>query len=108
MKVNLNAEIGPLLGGPKETLGAVLIFLLDNSSPGSREMARQCGRLADRIANGNVELKKEDLELLETAMDADKGMKTWALQGLEFHLWPNKLADSDRERLSKRFNGKAG
>ena len=110
MKVDLKAEIGPLLGGPKETLKAVLIFLLDNSAPGSRELARQCGRLANRIAdaNGKVDLVDAEITLLKTTLDSDKGMKTWALEALEYHLWPKELADSDRERLSKRFNGKDG
>ncbi len=110
MKLDLNQTIADRDGNQAVPLKSALTFLLDNSSPGSRELARQLGRLSDRIAdaNGSAELVEADIQLLRTALDADKGMKTWALEALEYHLWPGELADSDRERLGKKFNGKGG
>ena len=110
MKINLESELRDPSGGPDVSLSSALMHLLYNSAPGETGIAMQCGRLGDRIgeAKGSVELSDADKALVRTALKADKGMKAWALEGLEYYLWPDELAKSDRERLSKRFNGKAG
>ena len=105
----MNIELGTIIsdreGNQRASLKDSLLFLLDNSPPGSREMARQFGRLADKIAdsNGSVELNDGEIGNIRTCVDKDIGMKTWALEALDFHLWPHELADSDRERLERRY-----
>ena len=105
MKLDLNKTISDRDGMQKTPLKLALCFLLDNFSPGSREVARQHGRLSDKIAesNGITDISDADIQLIRALLDADKGMKTWALEALEYHLWPDELADSDRERLARRY-----
>ena len=105
MNINPETIIQDREGTQRVTLKASLLFLLDNASPGEREKARQMGRLADKISdsNGSVELEDGDIKLVRDCLDADRGMKVWALEALEYNLWPQELADSDRERLSRKF-----
>lgn len=104
MKLELGTIISDRDGNQRVSLKTSLLFLLDNAAPGNRDLARQFGRLADKIAesNGSVELNDGEIGNIRACVEKDMGMKTWALEALDFHLWPHELADSDRERLERR------
>lgn len=105
MNIDPNSTIFDREGLQVVPLKAALLHLLDNASPGEREAARRYGRLADKISDSNGDMDLEDSEIkdIRQAIDADKGMKVWALEGLEYRLWPSELAESDLERLNKRY-----
>jgi len=85
---------------------AALTHLLDNAPATTRDEARCNGRLCDKIteAEMTVDLTDDDLARIKKALESDKGMKSWAMEGIEYFLWPGDLADSDKERLAARYN----
>jgi len=104
MLVNLDQLIHNLDGDQRATLRNALVGTLDNTPADTRDYARRVQRLADRLADGGtVELSDAEMGLLREVIDARKGWHPWALESLDYFLWPEELADSDRERIAKRY-----
>lgn len=105
MKIDMSIALSNRNASTTISLGAALLEILDGSAGSSRDQARQMGRLADRIegATEPVELSETEISLIENVLDRTAAVRpAWLIERLEYLLWPEKLADSDRERLARK------
>lgn len=109
MILDVNLTISDRQNTQGATLRSSITHILDSAPAKDRDDARCNGRLCDKIFNAEltVDLNDEDLKRIKRAIDANKNMTCWAVEGLEYYLWPEELADSDRERLASRYSGGA-